>query len=68
MADCTCKTGTPNQGTLEQVGQPKHNKYMGGKASEILTDYRCTVCGATWQHVNEWGLSRGRFWNRLNKP
>ena len=57
-----CRERRP--GALEQLGEPEHIPFMGGKAPAIDTHFRCTTCGAKWVHIVESGAGgHGDYWH-----
>ena len=58
----TCRHGESE--ALEQVGKPKRFDFMGGKAREDHTRYKCQECGAEWVRLVEGGAGgHGSFWH-----
>jgi len=49
---------------LQQLGEPQQSEYLGGKAREIQTYFKCTKCGALWVNIMESGAGgHGNFWH-----
>ena len=60
---CTiCRSGSDTK-VLQQLGKPKKVEYLGGKAKEYQTFFKCLICGAQWVRIVESGAGgHGNFW------
>lgn len=57
-----CRSGD-NTEVLQQLGKPQLSEYLGGKAKEVQTYYKCMKCGAKWVRIVESGAGgHGNFW------
>ena len=52
-----------DKASLQPIGEPDYNEYLGGKAKETVAEFECIECGARWREIIEWGAGgHGNFW------